>query len=364
MIERAKSDITLAQYDSELKAKYDELNVIKEKVKKVETAYLTSYDSLPGSGDKEKIKLLLKMVKDNNSQLTLEKVKKDLENLAEHVNLEPSQTASLEEIKKAIQKPQDYESDDDQTVELSLLDLRNALGNPDSTLVPDNKLKVEEWKNILKKAGSNTIKTADNIADLIKSTGKFETDAATDGSKWSKFKDHLKNHAYGTARVNKDNETEQWNEFIQKDPKVIIGAILYFTKYENASDTEKAAVRARMEAKNGDATADETVKWQTTENATDFQKDVVTFLYREVTGSSKLIKKTKETPIPEGPGDQTGDKGKEKPPFWKSPWGITLWIVLAVVAIGAICAVIWWDNLMAWWKGEEGEGSEVSDTSE
>jgi hypothetical protein len=69
------------------------------------------------------------------------------------------------------------------------------------------------------------------------------------------------------------------------------------------------------------------------------------------------VKEKKTTPLPhDGPTDP-GKKGEEtKPSFWKNPKSFgfyALWGGLTLLVVGAVCAVIWWDSIMAWWKGEE-----------
>jgi len=85
--------------------------------------------------------------------------------------------------------------------------LREALGNVPST-VGDDKLNLTDWNAVIKRAGNNKIKSKENIAELIKSCGKGSTDSA-EVTKFGRFKDHLKGHAFGDAKVNKDDENEQ-----------------------------------------------------------------------------------------------------------------------------------------------------------
>jgi len=251
--------------------------------------------------------------------------------------------------------------------------LRTALGAKDDASETD--LKLNDWKTILSNTGSgNTFKSDKEIKELIDKTGKNEPDADKnkDDSRWKKFQKHLAEHPYLSAKIAEG--ANQWDEFIKKEPKVIIGTILYF-EYEDKDDPFRTQVKNDMEAAKTSALGTDGKKaladgetWDSTQ-----QKDITKFLFRRAIGKELVKVKNVNSDDPSKKPDTPGDeKGNNEHSWWKfgegNYWRPALSYGLIVLAVLGVTAVIFWKSIVGWWNGpaEEAGGSdeEGSDTED
>jgi alpha-amylase/alpha-mannosidase (GH57 family) len=69
------------------------------------------------------------------------------------------------------------------------------------------------------------------------------------------FKEHLANHSFADAKTSDD--AQQWDNFVKKGPKIVIGEILYFLDYEKASADAKKKIIDAIKAVNNSDNADQ-----------------------------------------------------------------------------------------------------------
>lgn len=339
-----------AKFDTKYKDKQKEILDLINSVKDVHGKISELWGNVKDICDGSALKAAQKITKEaEKTGFSLEDVKKEFEKLEVLIILTNTEANDFKVVKDEIITPT---KEDEPEVKLTVADLREAFGTSDSAKVSDDDLKVSEWETKLK--------TKDKIKELVAKTGKNETDNKT---KWGKFQDYLAKHTYDEAKIAKGDD--QWETFIKKGPKVVIGAILFFD-FEEMSDTDKKAITDAMEAENKSDKADKSDLWKTDHKTPEGAKDITTYLYRKATGKSLLVKKEKTTETPK----EDGGKGKpeENKSWWKFGEG-NIWrpsltyggITVGVIAVGA---VIFWKNITEWWNGPAEEGGKTDDAKE
>jgi len=312
----------------------------------------------------EAIKAIIKDEK--GTGITLADLDQYFQNYTQHLELESTQKDDWKKIQEAKKDPTKY---DDPTkppvVELKPEDLKvlmNAAENPSQDI-------TDKWKKVLsgtgdkRDAAKNTIKTHEDIGKLINKTGYDKKDSTVDAEKkkFGRWEQHLRGHAYGDAKSTKDSGDEQWNEFIKKDPKVVIGAILYFD-YEESGDDKIKETKAAMKKAKEDKEKETNVEkvedsWDETE-----QKDMTKYLYRTAVGK-ELFDQVK-TKTGDEPSPKNQDETKE--PSWFKFRSDNIWRPLVtygggLILILAVVGAVFWKNIAEWWNGPAEEEGEIGE---
>jgi len=360
---KEKAEVEDDVYNSELKPKLDEIEKVLKKYDECDPgqALLIQYGA-QGNSDEERIKEIKKL-KDDAGSLKLEKVKEAFEKIAEIVNLEDKQIASLKAIEEEIKNPTPDE------VPPSTLKIDELV----SVLKGTAELKEDDVKTLTKWQETKNFREKDKIVELVKKykPGSTETNQKIDG-----FKEHLTHEDWGNAdkrggkKISKDN---YWEDFVKMDPDFIIGAIRHY-EYENdlgiySNSDKKKEVETKMEEANKYESSDK--KKKANEN-NKWDKDkpfhVAKFLYllAEDKSGEALVRDLVNVE-----SEENGNGNGKSKSWWSfssdniaRPLATYTGIVLGVVII---VGAIFWKQISAWWSGpaeEEGQGAEESDEKE
>jgi len=257
---------------------------------------------------------------------------------------------------------------------IKLPDLQNALSAKSDTSESD--LNLDAWDTILKKSGSK-ISDKDKLSELIKKVGKGATD--DEGKKkYGRWEEHLAKHSYGDAKVEGKGD-DQWNTFIKKSPKIVIGAILYFD-YEESSDDEKKKIKNEIKeavktalGTDGKKELAETYEIKDDDKEETIRPIVTKYLYRREMGrTGEDLVKTKLKQEPDKKPDDDSKKPQEVESSWKD-WFVfrsgnvlkpmVTYVGILLLVFG-VAAAIFWKSIMNWWNGPAEEVGAMGDEDE
>ncbi|KLL02376.1 MAG: hypothetical protein MRERC_2c115 [Mycoplasmataceae bacterium RC_NB112A] len=302
------------------------------------------YSEMHVSSDKTPtaaIKAILKKISEGKTTVKLENISEAFKGLEDKVILDEAEKDSYTKIKEAIQDPSKYKPD----VPVSDLDgpkLNSAL---QVSGISDKDINLDSWKKI------SNFNTEQNIKDLV---NKVKADA----TKFSNFQDYLDTHAYSEAKIAKGDD--QWTNFVKKEPKVVIGAILYWADYQDASDSDKKKIIDAIKAVNDSDKADKSDLWETDDSKPEGKKTITKYLYRIKTGRNFDVKKETQAPTPESPDEEVKMSSVKE---WLGFGSVGKSLLSYGLISAATCGGVAWyfrDSIKGWWepKGENEEGSE------
>lgn len=315
---------------------YDSKDKTLENIEKEYAKFTNDYFRYLGFGATDVERVTKIIAEKNKLDFTLQKAQTAYEGLAGHIKLEDWEQNSLANIKEGISNPGKFKNESN----LDGPKINAALGT--STTISDADIKLNDWKSLAK---FNTEQEIKNLVAKVKS----------DTTNYAKFQDHLANHTFGSAKTAKD--ANQWTNFVKKGPKIVIGEILYWADYENASDSAKQEIINAIKKVNELDEADKSDLWSTDDKTDEGRKAITKYLYRKAFGRA-FEAKTKVTPNPKESGGDDKDKGVLA--HLKKHW-IPYSAVGIVIAAAIGAAIYFWEDIKGWFGTSEENTDKVEE---
>ena len=260
------------------------------------------------------------------------------ENLEKARKLTNKETKEKEEVIYYLTNEK-YKDSAPPQVALTKEDLKEVLKGTDTTITDGT-----YWKD--KWVATKSFKTKANIKPLIDSVWD-----ATNNKPKDDFANFLRDtDNWGISKIAKD--ANQWQTFIKKEPKYIIGAIKLFTDYKQKAG-DQAAIKAAMDKANG-------AKPKGTPWDSGKEQSIAEYLYMKADGQA--LDKEQIGNRDDG-GDNTGD---DTTAWWQKGFYWPIWSGAIVITAG-ILIYVYWESIANWWNGpaeEEGMGGKTDEEEE